>query len=102
MSNPTAFFKKLAKEKREQNIDKVHFQVIDSESHTENYFEWEVNQGHVQVLKRCKKVKHCEIGNGVSYSSRYINVRVFFSALVVISSSAIHQRGDSDDLIHDG
>ena len=32
VSNPTAFFKKLAKEKREENMDKVHFQVIDSET----------------------------------------------------------------------
>ena len=48
VSNPTAFFKKLAKEKREQNINKVHFQVIDSVSNTENHFEWEVNEGRVE------------------------------------------------------
>lgn len=34
VSNPTAFFKKLAKEKREQNTDKVHFQVIESETYS--------------------------------------------------------------------
>ena len=101
MSNPTAFFKKLAKEKREQNIDKVHFQVIDSESHTENYFEWEVNQGHISLEKMQESKKIVKKGIDVSFSLLYIDVRVF-SVVVVISSSAIHQRGDSGDLIHDG